>query len=456
MRHRQTRERANARTRIALAVTALSVGGAIALGGCGSKGATTSATGRGPSIAVDSDRFPHALHTGSDPRIRGYQGKGLECGDCHPAEAVIKGEVSRPGKNQHAPCDDCHRDEFYEPPGALCKVCHTAVEIRAMGQSPLQPYPDRGLSKLLASEFSHAGHLDAAAMEKDVGFHVGCDDCHVRDAKRDPQLPGHAQCARCHEGEAGAKAKLPMTACTKCHPARDVELKRGRVFITGDLVFAHATHEKDSQGQPIACATCHAEIPTSDASDKVSVPTMQRCAVCHEDASKTPDRVRIARCETCHTSIASGTPPGSHMAGGASSTMAAGDLPEDHNLEFRTNHGDQASNPRANCRFCHTELNATGRDACAQCHETMRPRDHKLAWREDAHGREAQVDGDRCASCHQADYCTACHLVPPRSHQPYEEFRLGGHADAARFDNTSCMACHTAEDTCSDCHRSRR
>jgi hypothetical protein len=429
-----------------LAVLALLLAGA-----CG-KGARTPAAGRGGSIAVDTDRFPHAVHTGDDPRIRGYQGRGLGCADCHPAAAVLRGEIARPGADQHAPCDTCHREEFFKPPGKLCKVCHASVEPRATGQSPLQPYPERGLTRALAAEFSHAGHLDKAAMDAAVGHHVGCADCHARDAaSRDPVLPGHAQCAPCHEGQVAAKRALPMDACQRCHPARDVELIRGRRFITGDLVFAHATHERDASGAAIACDTCHADVPASDDAADLSVPTMQRCATCHEDAGKTPDRVRIARCEVCHTAITSGQPPASHggMAGGA-------DLPEDHTLEFRREHRDQAAAKDAQCRFCHEEVTASGRDTCFQCHETMRPRDHRLGWSEDAHGREAQVDGDRCASCHQADYCTACHSVPPRSHQPYEEFRLGGHGEAARFDPTSCMACHTAQGTCLDCHRGAR
>jgi hypothetical protein len=431
-------------------VASLLVVGAVVAASCGKGGGRTApAAGRG-SIKADSDRFPHALHTGDDARIREYKGRGLACSDCHPAEAVIRGEVARPGGNQHAPCDECHKDEFYKPPGAFCSNCHSSVDPRVAGGSPLQPYPERGFQRILASEFSHQQHLDRGAMEGAVGFHVACADCHVRDeTSRDPRLPGHAQCARCHEQEQAAKGMLPMSACARCHPTRGVELTRGRVFITGDLIFAHADHEKDLAGQPIACQSCHDDVPRSDSSADVSVPEMQRCAVCHEDARKTPERVRIARCEVCHTEITSGVAPSSHMMGGS-------DLPEDHTLEFRRNHGDQAANPKSNCRFCHTEMTSSGRDSCFQCHEVMRPRDHGLSWREDAHGREAQVDGDRCASCHQADYCTACHSIPPRSHQPYEEFRLGGHAEAARFDATSCLACHTAQSTCNDCHRGIR
>lgn len=427
---------------------------AIAVGGLSCRGAaepatteSKSAVAQGP-IPADSDRFPHDLHTGDDPRIQSYKNRGLACTDCHPEEAVVEGELARPGLDAHSPCDECHKDEFYKPPGKFCKNCHTDVNPRKKGATEMQPYPERGLRKVLASEFSHRLHLDRDAMEAAVGFHVSCKDCHERDEQNEPELPGHAACARCHAEQDKPRSKLAMNECGACHPQRDITLKRGRIFITGDLVFSHGDHVEDQAGQPIKCDLCHADIPGSRSAKDASVPTMQRCAICHEDSQRTPERVRIARCETCHTKIDSSSPPESHLVGKG--------LPENHTLEFRRNHGEQAADPDANCRFCHENLSGKPKDTCYQCHQTMRPRDHGIAWRDDAHGREASADRDRCATCHEADYCVACHSVPPRSHQPFAAFRLGGHAQAARFDLRSCFACHTYQDTCSNCHRGVR
>jgi hypothetical protein len=421
----------------------------VGCGGGAPDGVDNAARSQVTALPADSDRFPHGLHTGDDPRVRGYQGRGLVCTDCHPAEAVQRGEVARPGANDHAPCDECHRDEFYEPPGKFCLNCHTDVDPRVRGATKLAPYPERGFGRVLAAEFSHRAHLDAAAMDAAVGFHVACGDCHARDgASRDPTLPGHAQCARCHAERPRARDALAMTACDRCHPQRDVVLARGRLFITGDLIFAHATHERDKNGDAIRCEACHEDIPRSRSAADASVPPMQQCATCHEDAAKTPERVRIANCDVCHTGIAAGTAPRSHMVGKA--------VPEDHTLEFRKGHGDAAARKDARCGFCHDGLSGSPRDSCFQCHELMRPKDHDLGWREDAHGREAAVDRDRCETCHTSDWCVACHSVPPRSHQPLGEFRLGGHAQAARFDLSSCFACHTYETTCSNCHRGSR
>src|SRR5215204_835252 len=104
-------------------VAILSLTIAIGVFGCSSSKSGTSTpsqVARGKtSIAVDSDRFPHGVHTGDKPEIRQWQGRGLGCADCHDAGAVREGRVARPGTSQHAPCDDCHKAEFAKPPGKL-------------------------------------------------------------------------------------------------------------------------------------------------------------------------------------------------------------------------------------------------------------------------------------------------------------------------------------------------
>ena len=441
----------------------------LAVLGCGRSTSTTPPPLRGSGeVVVDSDRFPHALHTGATPEIRNYRGRGLGCGDCHDASLVRQGNLARPGTMNHAPCDDCHKAEFFKPPGPLCKVCHISVDPTApragalaagaaldsargsttpVSASPLQPYPERGQTQILGSSFSHQQHLAPGAMDSAVGFHVTCGDCHTRDGKQEPQVPLHAQCARCHEQQARAKAKLSMDNCGGCHLTRNVELARGRKFITGDLRFNHATHVTDRAGASVACAACHADISNSASREDVAVPAMERCAQCHEDSQRSPDRVRMTQCGVCHSGITTGTPPMNHGVTGA--------VPADHTLQFRKNHGAAAAKANSNCRFCHTQLSGAREDSCFQCHQVMKPRDHSMMWRDD-HGKAAQADNDRCASCHTPDTCVACHSVPPRSHVPLGEFKFGGHAEAARFGITACMTCHTFQDTCSKCHRETR
>ena len=401
---------------------------------------------------ADDTRFPHALHTGDRPAIKDYRGRGLQCTDCHPADAVKHGKPARPGLRDHAPCDECHRDEFFKPPGPFCKNCHTAVKLLGDADIAMQPYPERGFVKILASTFSHRLHLDAGRMEKAVGFHTSCTDCHVRaEDSRDPMLPGHKQCVRCHEQTEQARAALAMDRCASCHRQRDVDLARGRILITGDLRFAHADHERDMGGKDVRCAECHADVSRSRSAADVSVPTMRSCAACHQDSDKSPDRVRIARCATCHNTITTGDAPANHLP----DAFVRG-LPEDHTLEFRRNHRRQAESDNARCSYCHAGVTRQGRDSCHQCHSVMRPRDHGMSWHNQAHGPAAMNDRDRCATCHTGDECVACHRTPPRSHTPMAAFRLGGHAPAARMNTRSCLACHTFEDTCARCHRGLR
>ena len=397
---------------------------------------------------VEHDRFPHAAHTSDAPGIRGWRGRGLQCTDCHLAADVVAGKVARPGSDQHAPCDDCHKAEFEKPPGPLCRVCHASVDPMKAGDSPLKPYPGGGMVQSLASSFSHRIHLDAGRMEAAVGHHVSCGDCHARDPiTKDPMLPGHKACLPCHEASAGVKAKLGMERCDGCHVKRDLEIRRGRIFITGDLQFHHATHQVDRSGAPVPCTTCHDGVAQSGSREDMAVPSMERCAQCHEDARKSPERVRMANCSVCHATIRDGTPPTDHMVSGA--------IPSDHTLEFRHDHAAQAAAPDANCRFCHKELSGKKEDSCFQCHEVMRPHDHDLAFRDD-HGHEAEADAQRCATCHAPEYCAACHSIPPPSHTPIDDFRNGGHAQQARFDLSACLTCHTYETTCAQCHRGAR
>jgi hypothetical protein len=416
---------------------------------CGSKSTTPSRVAKAGVPVVETDRFPHKAHTGDNPQIRNWQGRGLFCADCHDAAAVVAGNVSRPGTNQHAPCDDCHKAEFEKPPGPMCKICHSSVDPTTLDKaaSPLQPYPDRGITAVLASSFSHRLHLDADKMEGATGAHVGCGDCHARAGGENPLPIGHKACARCHEQVPRVKQKLPMNKCAGCHVQRDVDLKRGRRFIIGDLRFAHATHEKDRAGEAVSCTQCHTNVADSSNRDDMAVPAMERCATCHEDTQKSPDRVRMGNCGVCHGEIQSGSPPMNHGVTGAK--------PVDHTLLFRKNHGEAAAAKDANCRFCHTELHGKPEDSCFQCHQYQKPRDHDIIFRDD-HGRAAEAESTRCAACHQPETCAACHSIPPRSHTPIAEFRLGGHAQLARFNLTSCLACHTYQDTCALCHRSVR
>jgi len=272
---------------------------------CGSQSRAPVATHEIGKIAVTTEQFPHALHTGDRPELRNWRGRGVTCADCHDPKAAREGRVARPGYDQHAPCDECHRAEFEKPPGKLCRVCHLAVDPTTKGGSPLGEYPKRGVLLTLGSEFSHRLHLDP----RQVGERIGCETCHARDPKtHDPTQPGHRECARCHERAPQVKQALSMDNCGGCHPVSDRVLPRCMLITTSELVFHHATHERE-RGNPIRCETCHNDAVKSKSRTDMPVPAMERCAQCHEDAARTPEHVRMSNCAGCHLEIDEGVPP---------------------------------------------------------------------------------------------------------------------------------------------------
>lgn len=422
------------RAAVAVAVTALVCS---ALAGC--RGARRDVRAGVPESV--EGRFPHRKHA------------QLACTECHAQTSVLAGRPAVPGAADHAPCDreQCHRDRFLAPPGAFCAVCHSDVDATGASPSPVVYPPERG-PRALASRFSHRAHLDYAAMEKRVGFHVSCTDCHETDARGELTAPGHAVCARCHAPSAAPAGAPPLDQCAECHAPRSPPPSRRRQLIVGDLHFTHKNHRRDRAGVPIRCTECHLDTADVTGIGRHAPPPTRACEVCHDDNSRVPSTMRMRVCETCHTRKAAQLAqlaPRSHLP--------APRRPEDHTVAFRRDHGIEARDDPAGCAKCHRMMSGSPRDACDECHQVMRPVDHVITWTEYEHGPEARADKERCAVCHKADFCIACHSQEPRSHYPRMEFRQGGHATIARFDYRACVTCHQPDRDCtgSGCHTVR-
>ena len=67
-------------------------------------------------------------------------------------------------------------------------------------------------------------------------------------------------------------------------------------------------------------------------------------------------------------------------------------------------------------------------------------------------GNIVSLDRTVCATCHAAEYCSACHNELPRSHVPLPLFKAGAHAVPAMLDERACLTCHTFQNTCAECH----
>jgi hypothetical protein len=390
-----------------------------------------------PPPETEEGRFSHALHA------------DLACVDCHALDAVLAGRPARPGGDDHAPCDlgECHQAAFLAAPGPLCALCHDQVDPTRDGATTLAPYPPRTGRRALASRFSHARHLDLSAIERAVGFHVGCSDCHAIDDAGSPAAADHAVCGRCHAPEAAPAGTPALHRCADCHADRVEQPPRRRRFIVGDLRFGHRDHLTDRRGVPIRCVECHAGSVEADAAGHHAPPTTAACVACHDDPARTPPAMRMRMCETCHATRVS-----SFGAIAPRSHLPALERPEDHTLAFRRDHAADAVADAARCARCHTYVSGSPRDTCDQCHQVMRPRDHDVTWREFEHGAAAAADSDRCSTCHTGTSCVACHSVPPRSHLPLLEFRGRGHGPLARFNPRACVTCHQPEVFCASCH----
>ncbi len=453
--------------------------------------------------------FRHADHVGLEKQ---EGGGALGCGDCHHSTVENGYVAARPGSEDHAPCDTCHRQVFYAAPGAFCQVCHTdsldVLAAKRAGAETLVEFPRRSLQAELVGAFNHALHLDEGRVRAPDGAALRCDSCHATTSGSPyVSLPNHGACASCHAPEKAAQVKAPHTLddCAGCHVGGGPGRAR-RFARDNDVRFTHAKHE-------LPCTDCHQAVVKSRTSNDRVIPQMSVCATCHADRSKTPAELRIKdNCGLCHVKDPrSGDLPGDHTgfrlvptrwplglillaqappSGNTASDAVPplGDLlpspfdpelkgetavvpgpvlkapaqptpalrptnpnvrPQDHTPLFRRRHEQAARDASAQCSQCHTGLSGSKRDACQDCHATTRPRSHTLRFRSVSHGREAAADPRACATCHEVDYCSECHAQRPPSHRGNFVLR---HDRVARLNPRSCTTCHTFESTCVDCH----
>jgi hypothetical protein len=390
-----------------------------------------------PLPPIDPTRLSHAQHG------------ALPCDKCHRPNEV------RPGVDDHKPCDDpaCHRKDFLATPGKLCLVCHESIKPPPNFEAKLKKYPRQDLWQSQPPVFSHKKHMDADKMEDQVGFHVACNDCHVRDGNR--VTPSHAACARCHAAEVGLAKAPPMEKCDGCHQDGARPRKRVRL-IRGDLEFSHERHVTDRKNQPIRCEQCHQQSAQSSRFEDHPAPRVESCVGCHDDSDRTPITSRMRICETCHRERVSGVAtlaPRNHLP--------ASERPIDHTIAFRRDHREIAARESARCATCHTQMSGNAMNTCDECHQTMLPTDHRITWRELDHGPEATATRDRCATCHVVEFCTSCHAQRPRSHGFRGTFTTA-HGRLARANVRSCLTCHVSRFdnmigqpaivSCADCH----
>jgi len=242
------------------------------------------------------------------------------------------------------------------------------------------------------------------------------------------------ECSDCHEPESGEPTLPTQDFCMVCHedmdPEKPAELRASTLFEDGtlgngpspqafsdEILFGHAAHTDAG----LDCASCHADIASSETLGDDWRPSMADCTSCHEAAGDSP-----ADCSLCHAELDSDVAPSSH----------AQLWTRLHGQAVRADTGASVDD----CSLCH------GREECVSCHEEEPPANHTNVWRLRTHGVVAAIDRDNCAVCHRADSCDRCHEETlPLSH------RGGFGAPKA----THCFGCHfpVQQQSCFVCHK---
>lgn len=266
-----------------------------------------------------------------------------------------------------------------------------------------------------ADPFPHADH---------EGLFPVCAGCHVGVAQGDAATayPAPAQCAGCHDGVTEARVAW-----------------EGPSPRVSNVVFDHVEHAASlvSAGDPSAsCESCHSEA----GGGRMSV-----------DASE-----ELGTCWSCHAHERT-----EHF------TPAASD-------RLDTGAAGGAAPDAASCQACHVPLASSGFPR-ARLEGLPVPADHDVdRFLGFDHAAAVAADPGRCATCHTADRCTACHVdaglaeiagipaAPEGMEQPVwsarypvpatHERRSWNALHAVRVDEiANCSTCHTRDD-CRSCH----
>lgn len=311
-------------------------------------------------------------------------------------------------------------------------------------------------------KFSHEFHINQAGV-------ADCATCHPGAATStsvaDNLMATHDACATCHEEQVNDAEQLQ---CGYCH--KNTSEFQAAPQVQRDLIFSHEAHVAL---EGVACATCHVGVDGVANVTEANFPSMATCNTCHDDRKATNT------CEACHTNFV---------------TL----LPVDHQRsDFAREHGSVArvGALNADCQTCHQET------FCQQCHfaadaksfsygrgrdlstepahktstkdspkQTLLQNVHELNYRF-THGIDARAKQAECQTCHSVQtFCAECHSAggnitqlkfKPASHAVPGFTTLGRgsggglHAEEARRDMESCIACHDAEGrdpTCMTCH----
>ena len=179
--------------------------------------------------------------------------------------------------------------------------------------------------------------------------------------------------------------------------------------------FPHARHAK------LACLACHA---TGAGHGRLTFEPPRGCASCHHRAPA------VARCASCHRTAKYAAPKRATVTvtvpGRRPNPRPVDFLHAQHRtrtcVECHTTPVTLALSPaKAQCKACHSEHHAVGRN-CSSCHRIAEPK---------VEHRTLEAAHQRCDACHTAttiagltptrSFCSTCHAAKTRDHYNQQE-----------------------------------
>jgi hypothetical protein len=322
-----------------------------------------------------------ACHAG-DGSLQALQSTLGDCHTCHMEQDAHQGRLGRD-------CAACHTVDTWQEAafdhsatdfplagghaGVECSQCHPA-QAGAFVDTPTTCFACH------AVDDAHQGQLG-----------MDCAACHTVDTWQEaafdhsatnfPLTGGHAgvECSQCHSGGAGKVGETP-TVCFACHTGDDAHQGRfgkdcSGCHTTESWQAADFDHSKASfvlvgAHVQVPCQECHQQ----DSGGTVFAGTPQECAACHADP-QFHQGLFGSDCAACHTAQGWSTAkfdqahtfPVNHGASSSSECR----LCHPDSLQAYTCYGCHEHTP-ANIEGKHREEGIRNLQDCARCHPTGR------------------------------------------------------------------------------------
>lgn len=396
-------------------------------------------------------KFSHGAHL-----------KMFKCDECH--SAIFIGGIrsiryTMPQMEQGKSCGACHDDKTAFGVSANCDKCHSSAP------------PDRifTIKNIGAVAFSHTIHRTKYTCAQCHSSIAGAGVASKRFTMSD--MEKGKSCGTCHNG----KIAFSVTACSKCHPVKDVS-------FSNDARFSHDKHLA-----VYTCVDCHNQLfiagPKNKRFTMVQMEKGSSCGSCHDGSTVFSVK---GDCDKCHKSTVNvvfnlketGASTFSHAvhkdmfkcaechsqifrAGKSSTRATMADMEKGRSCG--TCHNTKtAFGVTSDCQKCHTVRQIHFRPGsaefshkvhtsiytCKECHPKL-----FIPGAGNKHSTMSQMEqGKSCGACHDdktafsvKGNCVKCHPGTPRS----VRYELSPSTGNVEFSHKP----HSEKGyTCTDCH----